>query len=75
MYSSNYTLVPATWTCPREFYGTNDGCDCSCGDVDPDCKGLNNTCGCIGTQNGVSSVKSGSLFIVYVLFAMAILFL
>ena len=30
------------WTCPKEFYGTNDGCDCNCGStIDPDCKGIN----------------------------------
>eukprot|EP01080_Neovahlkampfia_damariscottae_P007892 gene7892-12360_t len=30
------------WTCPKEFYGTNDGCDCNCGEkIDPDCKGIN----------------------------------
>jgi hypothetical protein len=25
------------WTCPRNFYGTRDGCDCNCGGWDPDC--------------------------------------
>ena len=25
------------WTCAAQYYGTNDGCDCGCGSVDPDC--------------------------------------
>lgn len=25
------------WTCDISFYGTNDGCDCGCGALDPDC--------------------------------------
>jgi hypothetical protein len=29
--------VPAGWTCDPEVYGTDDGCDCGCGVVDPDC--------------------------------------
>ena len=29
--------VPAGWTCPVEYYGTADGCDCGCGALDPDC--------------------------------------
>ncbi|HTQ05172.1 MAG TPA: hypothetical protein VMI54_15015 [Polyangiaceae bacterium] len=31
------TSVPAGWTCPSSAYGTEDGCDCGCGVVDPDC--------------------------------------
>jgi hypothetical protein len=26
-----------TWTCDPTWRGTNDGCDCGCGEVDPDC--------------------------------------
>jgi hypothetical protein len=26
-----------TWACSTCHYGTNDGCDCGCGAVDPDC--------------------------------------
>eukprot|EP01080_Neovahlkampfia_damariscottae_P000724 gene724-8976_t len=33
--------VPKEWSCPPEFYGTDDGCDCSCGAPDPDCKNDN----------------------------------
>ena len=29
--------VPAGWTCNNAFYGANDGCDCGCGCLDPDC--------------------------------------
>ena len=29
--------VPVGWICPTSFYETNDGCDCGCGVVDPDC--------------------------------------
>jgi hypothetical protein len=26
-----------TWTCDPAYYGGYDGCDCGCGEVDPDC--------------------------------------
>jgi len=29
--------VPPEWTCDPDFYGTDDGCDCGCGALDPDC--------------------------------------
>ncbi|MBL4683050.1 MAG: hypothetical protein JKY37_00560 [Nannocystaceae bacterium] len=29
--------APDEWTCPEDFYSSNDGCDCGCGVVDPDC--------------------------------------
>jgi hypothetical protein len=29
--------VPAEWTCDQDYYGTDDGCDCGCGALDPDC--------------------------------------
>lgn len=28
---------PAGWTCPANYFGTDDGCDCGCGVLDPDC--------------------------------------
>lgn len=28
---------PSEWTCDPTYYGTNDGCDCGCGVLDPDC--------------------------------------
>lgn len=31
--------VPADWSCPADYYGADDGCDCGCGVVDPDCGG------------------------------------
>jgi hypothetical protein len=33
-------LVPPVdlpWSCPIGYRGTGDGCDCACGEVDPDC--------------------------------------
>ncbi len=27
------------WQCNKSYYGTGDGCDCSCGAPDPDCNG------------------------------------
>ncbi len=49
-YDNNVLTVPVTitdvddvepppdgWVCPAQFYGTNDGCDCGCGVLDPDC--------------------------------------
>lgn len=29
--------VPREWTCEPAFYAGDDGCDCGCGVVDPDC--------------------------------------
>ncbi len=29
--------VPEAWTCSAQYYGSDDGCDCGCGVVDPDC--------------------------------------
>ena len=26
-----------SWSCNINYYGTNDGCDCGCGVIDPDC--------------------------------------
>jgi hypothetical protein len=33
-------VVPETWTCNTFYYagGAGDGCDCGCGEVDPDCE-------------------------------------
>ncbi|OGR11689.1 MAG: hypothetical protein A2341_02405 [Deltaproteobacteria bacterium RIFOXYB12_FULL_58_9] len=31
------------WTCDPDFYGTDDGCDCGCGIVDPDCTDATST--------------------------------
>ncbi|HEY3356974.1 MAG TPA: hypothetical protein VGQ83_27235, partial [Polyangia bacterium] len=35
--TSACTGAPAIWTCPAEYFGAGDGCDCGCGAVDPDC--------------------------------------
>lgn len=30
--------TPEEWTCDEDFYGNDDGCDCGCGVLDPDCE-------------------------------------
>jgi hypothetical protein len=40
--NANHTCtVPAQWTCNDTYYAANDGCDCGCGALDPDCETLN----------------------------------
>jgi len=29
--------LPLNWQCDSSYYDADDGCDCDCGDVDPDC--------------------------------------
>jgi len=29
--------VPTSWTCSKDYYAADDGCDCDCGAYDPDC--------------------------------------
>jgi hypothetical protein len=41
------------WQCNKSYYGTNDGCDCGCGAVDPDCNGG----GCTGPGCKSSACK------------------
>ena len=31
------TPIPASWTCPWQYFNASDGCDCDCGAWDPDC--------------------------------------
>jgi len=38
--------VPGDWTCDDEYYGTNDGCECGCGVLDPDCNGNSSNDAC-----------------------------
>ncbi len=35
--SFNSKCVPATWACPKGYYGDGVACDCSCSGADPDC--------------------------------------
>ena len=39
--SSSVVLIEPSserrWLCDESYYGTNDGCDCGCGIIDPDC--------------------------------------
>lgn len=37
--SCNATAPPPAWQCPVRFFGSDDGCDCGCGELDPDCGG------------------------------------
>jgi hypothetical protein len=32
-------LIPIEWICPSAFFAIDDGCDCGCGAIDPDCNG------------------------------------
>lgn len=32
-------IRPDSWSCPAEDFAAEDGCDCGCGAVDPDCAG------------------------------------
>lgn len=41
--------APASWTCPSQYYGSADGCDCGCGVVDPDCSGSCQFCNNVGS--------------------------
>jgi len=52
--------VPDEWTCPEFYYGTNDGCDCNCGAVDPDCWRSNHQIlyGCLASNLFSSSCSS-----------------
>lgn len=41
------------WTCPFNWFGTNDGCDCGCGVRDPDCSSsYANVCTTCSQSNG-----------------------
>ena len=33
------TEIDSDWSCPDNWYGASDGCDCGCGATDPDCNG------------------------------------
>lgn len=35
--TSSTTGEPGQWTCIPNYYDNNDGCDCGCGTLDPDC--------------------------------------
>lgn len=35
--NSACSAATPTWTCTPTYYGADDGCDCGCGEVDPDC--------------------------------------
>ena len=31
------TVIPVSWNCDVNYYNADDGCDCNCGAIDPDC--------------------------------------
>ena len=53
---SGCTGGQAGWTCPQQYYDANDGCDCGCGVIDPDCTdataGSCAYCDDVGSCNG-----------------------
>eukprot|EP01114_Cavostelium_apophysatum_P013188 TRINITY_DN3132_c0_g1_i5.p1 TRINITY_DN3132_c0_g1~~TRINITY_DN3132_c0_g1_i5.p1 ORF type:complete len:1448 (-),score=345.98 TRINITY_DN3132_c0_g1_i5:8-4351(-) len=47
----NIRIVPPSWTCNENYYGSNDGCDCQCGAPDPDClDGTQDVLNCPGSS-------------------------
>jgi hypothetical protein len=50
---------PEDWNCTHSWYGTNDGCDCGCGVIDPDCNWINYRYACEYTWCEMSDVYSG----------------
>lgn len=49
--------VPSGWTCHPDYYGTDDGCDCGCGEVDLDCADA--TVASCNYCNGTGSCSAG----------------
>lgn len=43
-------VTSSGWTCPKNYFDANDGCDCNCGEIDPDCR--DPTQDIIGCQEG-----------------------
>ena len=49
---------PPGWTCDGEYYGTDDGCDCGCGIIDPDCTdGTVGSCDYCGLEGSCNSLR------------------
>jgi hypothetical protein len=70
VYNLKENGIPENWNCPAEFYGTNDGCDCECGAVDPDCFN-NNECHCKG-EIEITSIHG--TIVVYTIFVSTLFF-
>jgi hypothetical protein len=47
------------WTCQPSLYGADDGCDCGCGLLDPDCQGTAAAGACTFCNNPGSCDESG----------------
>jgi hypothetical protein len=54
---------PTGWTCPAEFFGSDDGCDCGCGELDPDCpqSATVDSCGYVGCVDGPAGLVDGDI--------------
>ena len=50
--------IPSSWACNTAYYDANDGCDCGCGAVDPDCSLSGQTL--YGCQEGQVCSEAGS---------------
>ncbi|HEY5922137.1 MAG TPA: hypothetical protein VIV11_10725 [Kofleriaceae bacterium] len=73
------TMPPSTWLCNAAYWDAQDGCDCNCGALDPDCglsgqqlhgcTGLSNpTCNASGLCTGggaCNAVPTGSYLTLY----------
>ncbi len=58
--SFNTNLCTSTaWTCSPAYYGTDDGCDCGCGAVDPDCDDAT-AASCLFCNNAGSCDEEGT---------------
>jgi hypothetical protein len=57
--------VPPEWICSKDYFGSDDGCDCNCGAPDPDCHDsttevFNCPCSNMTCQNGFCTGLCGS---------------
>jgi hypothetical protein len=48
--------APPSWTCAPSYYNANDGCDCGCGAVDPDCFGSQAALYCGGGESNTTGL-------------------
>jgi hypothetical protein len=54
--TSSSTGSGGTWSCDSLYYGAGDGCDCGCGEVDPDClDATSSSCDYCGETGACSS--------------------
>ena len=48
--------VEGAWTCDQSYFNAKDGCDCNCGDWDPDCDVANQKLYCEGSADSQDRV-------------------